>query len=424
MTFDGFVSSAAENLSRLRSPPPLESGRAEHLYDEVAVELRDRMIAASAPHRRAMFQRVFAEVPSQASVLNIGAGGDTTLIEALLSRTPNVLSTDFHERVVSRLRREGHRALAFDLEHATEVIPEPVDCLVGNSVLGFIDPARLQRIVRQLPRLFTRGAVFTFDLAPHGKYFRLADDVNAPPAANESSVSPLVLLDFIRRLGASKGIDAWAHYAWVRNIATDYAVYRAIALLFEAEGCFTRLSRIDNAGVWVLRVAHNPMSSLLELSSLERSFEAADLDAELMKNTVFTPLLYVDRDSGFRLAQALGVSADRRHAAWAVPKFVAEQQNCRRLTSPALRDNVNALQIDQRITRIHEAVRTAVVPTFRPLDKRVALDQTVHKMVLKGESQMSVAQADIYLDTLHTGASARRDTKHRPQKASRRESRR
>lgn len=387
-----------------------DHGRVEHVYNVHAAAMRERSVGDQAPAREAHFARLFASFPVGASVLNIGAGKDTALIRAVLTRSDQLLSMDMDDAVAGLLRREGYRAVAFDLSHLVDVLPEPVDFIVGNSVLGYADPTRLRTIVSQLAKRFRVGAVFTFDLAPQGKYFRIADNITQQTVANDSSLSPRVLLDFVRRLGVQTGIDAWAHFSWARAVATDYAVVRAIAGLFEEEGCHTRLCHVMAEGLassFVLRVSREPHAAVLEPSTDEEPANDDTMGRALARQKVFELLRFIDRDTGMKLASALGLRVDWRASAWDVAEYVARHQDCTRLSADQVRSNIERLEIGARVTRIADALRTGVVPPFRPIDKLLALDQTTHKLVLTNELPMSVEIADARLDELYERAQER-----------------
>lgn len=389
----------------------LDHGRLEHVYDGQGAAMRERALSRQAAAREAYFARLFESFPAGVSVLNIGAGTDTALIRSVLSRTDQLLSTELDDAVVRLLQHEGFRAVAFDLSHLVEVLPEPVDFIVGNSVLGYADPTRIRAIVSQLAKSLRAGAIFTFDLAPHGKYFRIADGITQQTVANDSSLSPLVLLDFVRRLGARTGIDAWAHYSWARKRATDYAVVRALAGLFEEEGCHTRLFHAlapagGLASSHVLRVAREPHAPVLKPSAEEVPMNDDEIVRTLAEPKVFEPLLFIDRDTGMKLAGALGLRVDWRASAWDVAGYVAKHQDCTRLSAAELHSNIEALAIGVRVSRIADAVRAGVLPPCRPIDKLLAVDQTSHKLVLANEMPISEEMADERLDELYARARA------------------
>jgi len=79
-------------------------------------------------------------------------------------------------------------------------LPEPVDVIVGNSVMGYLEPSKVDRIVRVLHESMTRGAVFTFDLNPHPAYFELLDEKERDTCINAGCADPTKLLELVEEL--------------------------------------------------------------------------------------------------------------------------------------------------------------------------------------------------------------------------------
>jgi hypothetical protein len=389
----------------------LVRGRADHMYEPEGLHIRDRGLAAGSSARDALFDAIALQLPAGSRVLNVGAGGDAALVQRFARAGHEVVSTDFAENTVRALAaRVASPTFACDLVNLGRVLPEPVDVIVGNSVLGYLEPSKVDRIVRALHESMTLGAVFTFDLAPHPAYFDLLEEKKRDTCVNAGGADPAKLLELVRKYGAKHGLGAMAYHVACRNLAAKLAVVSLLRTRFASLGarCAPGAVMVKRLASLTLRVSKT-FDPILELVHPETAYD--DADAYLTGFIQRAPpprfdLRYVDRVTGEALARALGIHRGAREDPWLVAEHVARFQDAAGLPAE-VRDEVLAETMPSRYaTRIEPYLAGRPMPEREPLPKAVAFDQTCHCWVLDGALPIDVHEADRRIDAMYASAAA------------------
>lgn len=395
----------------------IERGGFEGVYTPDAVRMRDASLAAMSAERPPLFRGIANQFLPGSRVLNVGAGGDVVPIRAIRDAGHEVISTDLLEETVRLLRsRTDTPVFACELVHLKSVLNEQVDYVVGNSTLAYVEPSKLSAAVSNSWESMRRGAVFTFDLAPHPTYFDLAESITARNVTNASESDPRKLLDFVKRFGVQDGINAMAWHTYYRALAVNLSVVSLLRDRFLALGatCKTGLFSLRQAQggrqqVVTLRVARQA-DEVLEPLPGEVFFEDSTraLKADAQDGKPFFALVSIDRAIGERLAREFGIHEDLRSDPWNVAAFVHEQQNSASL-APEIRQLVLAeLDPQQFAARIRPYTEgKEVVPATPPPDILV-LDQTIHKLVFTG-AIADQELADRQIDAAYAKAALQND---------------
>jgi hypothetical protein len=388
-----------------------QRGKAEYLYEPEALPVRDRGLAGVSAGRDALFDAMAAQCPGDSRVLNIGAGGDAALVQRFARAGHEVVSTDFAENTIRVLAtRITSPTFACDLVDLGRVLPEPVDVIVGNSVMGYLDPSKVDRIVRVLHESMTRGAMFTFDLTPHPSYFDLLDEKERETCINASGADPTKLLELVRRYGAKHGLGAMAYHVACRNLSVRLAVVTLLRSRFASLGarCASGAVSLKRLSCLTLRVSRS-FDQLLEPAPLETLYD--DADAYLTGFIQQAPpprfaLRYVDRGAGEALARALGIHRSAREDPWLVAEYADGVQDAGGLPRE-VRDEVLAETLPSRYAaRIDPYLAGRPMPERRPLPKAVGFDQMCHCMVLDRALPIDVREADRRIDLMYAEAAA------------------
>lgn len=411
-----------------------DRGEAEFYYPPAGLEMRDHALKGLASARERVFAALASQLRAGSRVIVVGAGGDILPIQCLVDAGHDVLATDFSLQTVEALRRRiDVAAFAGDLAHLSEVLPS-VDYVLGNSVLGYVDPRKLRVVVDELTKVIGRGAVFTFDQTPHPAYFDIGEAVELQTLVNPSAACPRRLLKFVKRFGAEQGVAAMAEYQYTRAIASHLAMLETLRRLFGRSGLHVVLAWREllheggaRSPMFVVRVARGDDEPVLALRPEE--FEIRDF-AEVLTNRNRPPYFmvpYIDRDVGEELAVELGIRASRREAPWRVARHI--QDNQPGAPDAALAKEV-AAELDPMVQadRIMGVVDGRVLWTSPPkLPTPILKDQTLHKLVLV-EGRLGPDEADAEIDMIYarhkaTQAKSRRArSEQQKKKAARRKS--
>ncbi len=388
----------------------ITNGVGEFFYTPDAFQMRGPVLQQLAVPRRELFTKIARQLKTNSRVLMVGAGSDVDSIESLLAEGHEVIATDFAEDVVQALqRRVSVHAFACDLIHLDQVLPEPVDYVIANSVLGYLDPSKAKTVIANLWNACSRGAVFSFDQTPNPHYFEVASDQAEETLVNASGADPRKLTAYIEALGVPAGIAAMALYVYHRGRAVNFAITSVVAEMFEAHGAQTALGDyllvVPGKGQHpdpILRVAKadqdllQPVDGETRFSTAREALEA-DRDAK-----PWLQLVYVDRESAVPLARALGIHTNARADAWEVIRYVGEHGPAQ-TDIDAQRDAVLAELTPslaaERIRAVIDALK--FVPAKR-LRKAVMVDQTIHKGVAMGSMPGATPErADIEIDRVY-----------------------
>jgi hypothetical protein len=388
-----------------------QRGTAEYLYEPEALPVRDRGLAAVSSGRDALFAAMAAQCPADCRVLNIGAGGDTALVQQFVRAGHEVISTDFAENTVQALaRRITSPTFACDLVDLGRVLPEPVDVIVGNSVMGYLDPSKVDRVVRVVHDVMTRGAVFTFDLTPHPSYFELLDEKERGTCVNASGANPAKLLELLRRYGAKHGLGAMAYHVACRSLSAKLALVSLLRTRFAGLGarCATGAVALKRLASLTLRVSRS-FDPILEPVAGETPYD--DADAYLTGFIQRAPpprfdLRYIDRGAGEALARQLGIHRSTREDPWLVADHVAASQDAAGLPAEVRDEVVAEILPSKYAARIDPYLAGKPMPETRPLPTTIAFDQMCHCMVLDKAVSIDVREADRRIDLMYAGAPA------------------
>lgn len=361
-------------------------------------------------------------------MLNIGAGADVELVERFSRAGHEVISTDFAETTTRVLAtRVASPTFACDLVHLGRVVPEPVDVIVGNSVMGYLDPSKVDRVVRVLHELMVHGAVFTFDLTPHPSYFDLLDGKERDTCINSGGADPTKLLELVRRYGPKHGLGAMAYYVACRNLSAKLAVVSFLRTRFAALGakCSAGAIMLRRLASLTLRVSKS-FDPILAPVPRETSYDDADAYMTGFVRQAPPPrfdLRYIDRGVGEALARALGIHRSAREDPWLVAEHVSRSQDAAGLPDE-VRMAVLAETVPSRYAaRIEPYLAGKPMPVREPLPKAVAFDQVCHCWVLDRAIGIDVAEADRRIDAMYASAPAQGVRKEPPSAEERRRER-
>jgi hypothetical protein len=387
-------------------------GKYDYLYEPEGLHIRDRGLAgASSGPRNSFFDAIAAQCPSRSRVLNIGAGGDAALVQRFAGAGHEVISTDFAETTIRVLaERIASPTFACDLVNLGRVLPEPVDVIVGNSVMGYLEPSKVDRVVRVLHESMTRGAVFTFDLNPHPAYFELLDEKERDTCINAGCADPTKLLELVERYGAKHGLGAMAYYVACRNLSAKLAIVSLLRARFARMGarCASGAIMLKTLASLTLRVSRS-FDPILEPLPFEAVYDDADAYLTGFIQRVRPPrftLRYVDRGAGEALARALGIHKSRREDPWLVAEHVDKFQDVAGLPD-GVRDEVLAETVPSTYAaRIEPYLAGRPMPEREPLPKAIAFDQTCHAWVLDRALAIDKDEADRRIDLMYADAPA------------------
>lgn len=369
-----------------------DDGMPNFFYEREALSLRARSIRNDSG-RNEFFSAIGAQMRGSSTVLNVGAGGDIALIDSVARGGLRVISTDLAEDTVMALAATTtHPTFACDLAYLPQVLPKPVDYVVGNSVLGYLEPGKVSGIVKNLWDSLRLGAVFTFDLSPHPEYFLLTDEEKvADTVVNPAEADPSTLLKLIERYGVSDGLGAMAFLTHYRAVAVHLAVIDSLRAEFARHGarCTAGHFRIRGPAsmpvpVYTLRVSKDDDSLLQPVTGedpigdvMEYWHRSLDGDAK-----PYFVLWCIDRESGEALARRFGIHRDARADPWLVAQHVATEQDSS-LLSKGIRDEaLGALAPDRCRTRLQPYLEGMPLLRRQPLREVVMIDQVLHKTTM------------------------------------------
>ncbi len=399
LTGEAYVRSVGTTVTFLR-------GKAEYFYEAEGLPIRDRGLAGVAPVRDLLFDAIAAQCPVNSRVLNIGAGGDAALVQRFAGAGHEVVSTDFAENTVQVLaQRITAPTFACDLVNLGRVLPEPVDVVVGNSVMGYLDPSKVDRVVRVLHDAMTRGAVFTFDLTPHPSYFDLIDGKERDTLINSSGADPTKLLELVRRYGPKHGLGAMAYYVACRSLSAKLAVVTLLRARFARLGarCAPGAVMLKRLSSLTLRVSRS-FDPILAPVQGETPYD--DADAYLTAFVLSAPpprfdLRYIDRAAAEALARELGIHRGAREDPWLLADHCARSQDAASLPDDIRNEVLAETRPSKYAARLEPYLAGKPMPERVPLSKAVAFDQMCHCAVLDRALAIDLGEADRRIDAMY-----------------------
>jgi ubiquinone/menaquinone biosynthesis C-methylase UbiE len=294
----------------------VDQGKTEYYYTKDAIGMRDRTsLEFEHGDRITMFEYLGTALPPKSRILNIGAGGDDAMVLGLQNAGHDVINTDFSQEAVNILKqRAGAPGFAIDLVNLGLVLPQNgVDIIMGNSTLGYLEPQKIRMVAEQLARVMDKGAVFTFDLAPHPNYAKAMDPKDVQTVVNEMDMDPGLLLANIEKFGPEKGVQITKLEAGIKAHSLECAIMGIWQKLFSEYGFKTRISMTNTkiGLLGVLRVAKHDEDVLRALDE-ESVFDDVNAMWSAHADEVRVPFVCIDSHLGPKIAMALGVNFDPR----------------------------------------------------------------------------------------------------------------
>ncbi len=406
-----------------------EYGNFEFLYTPDSLTLRSPSLSESEKAREKVFLDIAQQFPERSRILNIGAGGDTIIPICMEYYDHEIISTDLSQSTINIIAKKINSSVfACDLLYLNEVLPEnAVDFILGNSTLGYVDPRKLSKVISNLSRTMKYGGLFTFDLVPHPVYFQAQEQKHYQTIVNESEVDPTKLIEFVDRYGNFYGINAMAYYSYYRAHYTNIAVLFLIKEFFENEGfsCIASSQRlsIEDGGSNVqlsLRVSKS-YPQLLDFINNENELNKETAVNSIDDDRIWYRLAMIDRYNGEVLARKFGIHKNKKEDPWNVAYFINEQLSVKDLPSEIKNEVLQEIDPWKLAKKIRPFLHGKNIPKQVPLPLEIIADQTMHKMVIDGTTDMSPEEVDARIDSIYRKIE---DKKHlKEQKRQQKESR-
>jgi len=371
-----------------------ERGNYNFFYEPTAITMRDDHLRQQQADRRKFFGRLASQFGANSRILNIGAGGDVDLIQEMQGAGHEIISTDFSQSTVNVLKnRTDTPVFAGDLIHLDTIVPaKAVDFFVGNSTLGYVEPAKVKKVVENIVKSMIHGGVFSFDLSPHPFYFDLIVERDEQTVLNQSAPDPAKLLELVEKYGVQNGINAMALHWNFRTKSVQIAVLQLLRNLFEEKGlkCVTGVQTLrENMGHYVdsytLRVSKDA-DEILNPVEGEHIFQNADEEwTRITSNTDRLGFLlnYIDREQGQKLAKAFGIQTTDKLAPWKAAGFAYNNMDPAKLPTEIGEEVRGMIHLDYVLEKILPFVDGAKPPQIKPLSHKTMLDQSTHSRVLQ-----------------------------------------
>jgi hypothetical protein len=361
----------------------------DNLYNANAVRMRDGNLNALHGPRADFFKEISKAIPPKSRILHIGCGGDMVPEGVLTPQGHEVIHTDASKSVTDGLKWVvGERAFAADLIDLDHYLSEKsMDILVGNSVLGYVAPRKLKAVVGQIAKVMAHGGIFTFDMAPHDTYFRIAKQTTQETVINNSQPDPGELIRFIDRFGPNQGPSAYAlHYSRMLQSVQ-------VAILRLLEDCFGKLGfgAVSSKATmetprgpmisWTLRVARDPVA---HARLLQRTAAESDLPSEEEAGKIQCAMMHVDRGQGMEICKQLGIVTDWRKASWNAMQALMTDYFKRDLDPEIRKQVVAESSPDAIFEKIRAVAESGQDYPSSKLDEAVCHDQQLKSMFIQG----------------------------------------
>lgn len=386
----------------------ISNGVGEFFYTAETELLRGETLKVASEPRRELFQKLGNQLKRKSRVLVIGAGSDFDLIDSLRLCGHEVIATDFGQDIIRRLQNKYDvPSFACDLVYLDTILPEPVDYIVANSVLGYLDPRKLKKITDNIWHSFTQAGIFTFDMTPHPFYFDIAEEKTSQTLVNPSAADPRMLTKFINTHGVRQGIAAMSHYTVMRGSIVNYAMLSVLGDAFEKYGSKPALGeykiRVAGEGTIscpMLRIDKEDNNILLPIESEtphSTATEAIEASSDLKPRFSLT---YIDREAAEPLAHAIGIHTSARMDAWNVITYVDNNQATATEVEAQKQVALSELNLDVAKKRILFAIENGFKPAKR-MRMSLIKEQTLRKGVVTGMFPITPEQADLRIDEIH-----------------------
>ncbi len=389
-----------------------EYGTFDFLYTPDSLKLRNPSLLGSEKAREIAFFDIAKQFPVRSRILNIGAGGDTVIPVCMEKTEHEIISTDFSQNTTNILAEKiNSPTFACDLLYLDEILPEnSIDFVLGNSTLGYVEPRKLRKIIRNLSGVMKYGGVFTFDLTPHPVYFKAQDQKRHQTVVNESEVDPTTLIEFVSRYGNINGINAMAYFSYFRSHYTNIAVLLLIKELFEKEGfsCIASSQKLptENEGSKVqllLRVSKS-YPRILDFICNENELSKTTIMHGINDSIIWYRLAMIDRHNGEVLARKFGIHNNKKKDSWNVVNYINENLSAVNLPSEIRDEVLHEIDPWEIAKKIRPFIYGTDIPKQIPLPLEVVADQTLHKMVIDRTINMSEEEADVKIDDVYRKA--------------------
>ena len=385
-------------------------GNCEFLYTPETIPLRSRGLDESEKARDKVFSEISKQFPENSRILNVGAGGDATIPICMEESGHEVISTDLSQATVDILAKNiKSPVFACDLFYLDEVLPSnSVDFFLGNSTLGYVDPNKIRKVVENICNIMKYGGVFTFDLTPHPVYFQAQEIKEKQTVVNESDVDPTKLIEFVSKYGVLTGINAMAYFSFYRGMYTNIAMLLLIKEIFEAHGLSCRGSyqslTHESGGTqtqYSLRVSKDYPEIL---NFIENEYEINDEspeEVEIDVNKIWYRLAMIDRTNGEILARKFGIHKNTKDDPWIVAHYINDNQTPGSLSAEIKNEVLHEINPLTLVEKLRPFLHGKEIPKPSPLPIEVIVDQTLHKMIIDGTTDLSGDEADSRIDSLY-----------------------
>lgn len=394
-------------------------GNFEFLYTPDGLTLRNSDLVESEKAREKVFNDIAQQFPKHSRILNVGAGGDTTLPICMEKSGHEVVSTDLAQNTINNFaKRISSSVFACDLFYINEILSNNTfDFILGNSTLGYVDPKKLNKVIKNLSGLIKHGGVFTFDLTPHPIYFQVQKQNQKQTVVNESDIDPTKLLEFVEKYGNSNGINAMAYYSYYRGIYTNIAVLFLIKELYEKQGLscvasFQRLS-LKSGSIKIqlsLRVSKG-YPQILNFIENEIELNEKTILGVVDDERIWYRLALIDRHNGELLARKFGIHKNKKEDPWNVAYFINENLSAKVLPTEIKNEVLQGIDPWKLTKIIKPFLSGEKIPKQEPLPFEISIDQVMHKMVIDGTTPMSPEEADVKIDSAYRKADVRKQHK-------------
>lgn len=366
----------------------------DNIYTIQATQMRAGDLEIQNDARDPFFNRLIEDFPDGTRILNIGCGLDMSLERAASARKVELLHTDGSRGVVRKIREDvGGRAFAANLVDLDKILPaRSIDVVMGNSVMGYASPLKIRSIIEQVERVADKGAVFTFDMTPHGNYYQIFEGNREQHIINSSGGDPVKLNELIDQYGPEQGPAAFWFYYGLRAQAVQLGTINFLKEEFEKLGLKGQISRkmlYSRAGdivVWMLRLAREGSEELLNSIRGERviTLDQANWLREADKSDeIRLPFVHIDRTQAGPIAKKLGLPSGKRQAPWEVLQFMNEGEFP---LDPAVKqDLISRHSPFVAHAKIKTVVESGDFEPLRPIPEERQYDQALKAMFLRGQ---------------------------------------
>lgn len=376
----------------------LLNGMCEGIYNLPTAKLRSGGMDAFRSHFFEMFHAIAQQFPEGSRVLNVGSGTYEAPVRAIMKAGHQVISTDAGKDITQELGSNTNTPTFHgDLIYLDQIMDTgSIDVITGNSVMAYVHPHKMKKVVSNLASIMKHGAVFTFDLAPGPIYFEIASPRNTYGVINATSPDPLDLLDFIERYGKEQGLHAMALHESLRNQSVHFAMLEILVEIFESLGIQTQFSELfapvgqgGNQSIKILRVSKDA-PELLETFADEKIMNPqedywSEIVNHIMDKGFLLRLMHLDRKSAILIARKLGIICNEKNAAWRVFEYVLENSDASQANHEIAQSIIASSHPSQIKNLIRPYIFDGKAIDQRSFPEEVIIDQSVHRTAFDGQ---------------------------------------